>query len=186
MEKSSSTLTQPPRRKPFKVSILFAPIFVPLLFLAAAISIPWTYIHKLKQRRQERKFVEQMKKASRHMSWEEFKQAIGNGEGTAIGEHLSIKGPFRVWWTPEDVPATSPHKWKPEQEQNGAWMEPEFRPFSEWCYARFTNPQSGRAWLVPISEKQRKQLRAMLTNARFVSTCAFRSVREKDTVKVRL
>jgi hypothetical protein len=183
MEESSSTLTQPPRRKPLKVSILFAPIYVPLLFLAAAMSIPWTYIHKLKQRRQERKFVEQMKKASRLMSWEEFKQATGNGEGTAIGEYLSTKGPFRIWWTPEDVPATSPHKWK--REQNVAWMEPEFLPFFEWCYARFTNPQSGMARLVPIPEEERKQLRAMLTSARFVSTCSFRSVREKDTVKVR-
>ncbi len=76
MEEASTPLTQPRRKKPFKVSILFAPITVPLLILAAAISIPWTYIHKLKQRRQERKFVEHMQKAGRLMNWEEFGQAI--------------------------------------------------------------------------------------------------------------
>ena len=182
MEESSTTLTQPRRRKPFKVSLLLAPIYVPLLFLAAAISIPWTYIHKLKQRRQERKFADQMKEARRLMNWEEFRQAIENGEGTVIGEHLSTKGPFRLWWTPEDVPATSPHKWK--REQHVAWMEPEFLPFFEWCYARFTNPQSGQARLVPIPQVEREQLKAMLTRTRFVSTCSFRSLREKDAVKV--
>jgi hypothetical protein len=182
MESSPTAITQPPRRKPYKVPIIFAPIYVPLLFFAGAVSIPWSYILKLKQRRQERKF-EQMRKASRLMRWEEFKQAIGNGEGTAIAEHLSTKGPSRIWWTSEDVPATCPHKWK--RERNIAWMEPEFLPFFEWSYARFTNPQSGLARLVRIPEEERKQLTAMLTSARFVSTCSFRSVREKNTVRVR-
>jgi hypothetical protein len=99
----------------FKVPIIFAPIYVPLLFLAGAVSIPWTYLQKLEQRRQERRFAEQMKKAGRLMQWQEFKQVEANGTGTAIGEYLSMKGPFRLWWTPDDIPATSPHKWKRER-----------------------------------------------------------------------
>jgi hypothetical protein len=140
MEPSPST-AEPPRKTPFKVPIIFAPIYVPLLLLDAAASIPSAYVAKLQQQRSERGFTEQMKKAGRIMQWQEFKQAETNGMGTAIGEYLSTKGPFRLWWTPDDIPATSPHKWK--REQHVAWYEREFAPFFEWCYARYTNPQSG-------------------------------------------
>lgn len=68
-----------------------------------------------------------MKKAGRLMQWQEFKQAQANGMGTAIGEYLSTKGPFRLWWTPDDIHAKSPHEWK--REQHVAWMESEFLPF---------------------------------------------------------
>jgi len=173
---SSPGGAQPPRRKPFKVPVIFAPIYIPLLFLAGALSIPWAYIQKSAQRRRERRFAEQMKRAGRLMQWRDFKQAEANGTGTAIGEHLSMKGPFRLWWTPDDIPATSPHKWK--WGEHVAWLEPEFLPFFQWCYARYTNPQSGLAQLVPVPEEERNQLKAMMTSSRFVSTCSFRSHRD--------
>jgi hypothetical protein len=176
MEEPSTTLAQPPPRKPIKVSVLFAPITVPLLLLAATISIPWTCIQKWNQRRKERRFAEEMKNADRLMDWPEFKQAIQSGAGTAIGEYLSPKGPFRLWWTAEDIPAVSPHQW--QREQHVAWMEPEFLPFFKWCIARYTNPQSGAARLVVVPERERKQLNVMLNGSRFVSTCSFRSLRE--------
>jgi|HubBroStandDraft_4_1064222.scaffolds.fasta_scaffold14632_6 hypothetical protein len=184
MESSPTGVTQPPRRKPFKVPIIFAPIYVPLLFLAGAVSIPWTYLQKLEQRRQERRFAEQMKKAGRLMQWQEFKQVEANGTGTAIGEYPSMKGPFRLWWTPDDIPATSPHRWK--RERHVAWREPEFVPFFEWCYARYTDPQSGLARLVLVPGEEQNQLTKILTSARFVSICSFRSLRETSTVKVGL
>lgn len=179
MEPSPSPARQPPRRKPFKVPVVFAPIYIPLLFLAGAASIPWGYIQKSVQRRQERIFADQMKKAGRLIEWQEFKHAEANGEGTVIGEYLSMKGPFRLWWTPEDVVTASPHKCK--REQHFAWAEPEFLPFFEWCYARYTNPQTGVARLVPVPESERIQLKAMLTSTRFVSTCSFRSLRERHS-----
>ena len=180
MKESPGTLRSLPNKKAFKVSILFAPIYVPVFFLAAAISIPLTFIDKLKQRRQERKFAEQMREAGRLVDWQQFKQEKETDAGTAIAEYLSPKGPFRLWWTPEDVSAASPHIWK--REQHYAWMEEEFRPFFEWCYARYTNPRTGLARLVAVPEGERKRLKTTLTNARFVSTCSFRSVREKSTV----
>ena len=143
MESSSAAVSKPRTKKPFKVPIVLAPIYVPLFFLGAAVSIPWTYIQKSVQRRRERQFTEQMKKAHRLMDWQAFQQAQQNGTGTAIGEYLSTKGPFRLWWTAEDIQALSPHEWK--REQHFAWIEDEFRPFFEWCYARYTNPQSGTA-----------------------------------------
>jgi hypothetical protein len=124
-----------------------------------------------------------MEKSGRLMGWQEFRQAIDSGAGTVVGEYLSTKGPFRLWWTAEDIPAISPHQW--QREQHVAWMEPEFLPFFEWCYARYTSPQSGVARLVAVPEAERKQLSAMLNGSRFVSTCTFRSIREKRAVKVR-
>lgn len=179
MQPSPPTDKRPPRRKPFDVPVVFAPIYIPLLFLAAGVSIPWTYLQKSQQRRQERRFAEQMKKAGRLMHWQEFKQA--EGTGTAIGEYLSTKGPFRLWWTADDIPATSPHEWK--RERHVAWWEPEFAPFFEWCYVLYTNPQTGLARLVLIPQEERNQLKAILTGTRFVSTCSFRSLREIGTVK---
>ena len=175
-------VTQPARRKPFTVPAIFAPIFVPLLFVAGAVSIPWAYIQMARQRRQERRFAEQMEQAGRLMPWQEFKQAVANGTGTAIGEYLSTKGPFRLWWTPDDIPATSPHKWK--RDQPVGWMTPEFLPFFQWSYARYTNPRSGLAQLVPVPEKEQNQLlTSMLTSSHFVSTCSFRSLRESHSAK---
>jgi hypothetical protein len=177
MESSPGT-TQPARRKPFEVPIVFAPIYIPLFFIVGALSIPWTYFQKSRQRNQEKKFAEQMKKTGRLMRWEEFQRTEPNGEGTAIGEYLSMKGPFRLWWTPDDIPATCPHNWN--REKHFAWMEPEFLPFFQWCYARYTNPQTGSAHLVLVPDEVRarsKAMLAMLTSRRFVSTCSFPSVR---------
>src|SRR5262249_23568305 len=137
MEDSAASSPKPVRR-PVKIPVIFAPIYIPLFLLLAAASIPWTYVHRAVQRRQERKFREQMKGAGRLMQWDEFKQVETSGEGTVIGEYLSMKGPFRLWWTPENVQVESPHNWK--REHHFAIAEPEFLPFFEWCYARFTSP----------------------------------------------
>ena len=171
----SAPVTQPARRKPFTVPIIFAPIYVPVLFLAGALSIPWGYIQRSRQSRQEQRFAEQMKRSGRLMQWHEFKDAEANCTGTAIGEYLSMTGPFRLWWTPDDIPATSPHKWKWE---HIAWMEPEFLPFFRWCYRRYTNPQSGMAQLVSVPREDRNHLKTILASSRFISTCSFRSLRE--------
>jgi hypothetical protein len=176
MEKLSTTFGQPPRRETIKVSALFAAITIPLLLLAAAISIPWTYIQKFNHRRKERGCAGDMRKANRLMEWQDFHQAMQRGAGTAIGEYLSPNGPFRLWWTPDEISATSPHKWK--REPQGAWIEQEFLPFFQWCYGRYTNAQSGVAFLVPVPEELRNQLNEILTSGRFVSTCSFRSIRE--------
>ena len=166
---------KPKRGRPYKVPIIFLPIYLPLLLIAAAISIPWTRIHRLRQHRAEGKFAEQMNTAGRLMKWKDFELAIESGDGTIIGEYLSTKGPFRLWWTPEDIPALSPYRC--DREHHMGWPEPEFQPFFQWCYAQFTNPQSGRAQLVRVPETERKELKRKLAGARFVSTCSFPSLR---------
>jgi hypothetical protein len=81
----------PTQREPSKVWILFSPIYVPLLLVAGALSIPWAHVQKQRQRRQERQFAEQMESSGRLMTWEAFKSALESGQGTAIAEYLSMK-----------------------------------------------------------------------------------------------
>ncbi len=146
-------------------------LLIPVLFIGAAISIPWVYIQRRVRRRREKRFTEEMQAVGRHMTWKELELAIANNQGTIIGEYLSSKGPFRLWWTEEDIPAVSPYKC--DRKEHVAWFEPEFAPFFEWCYARFTNPQSGIARFVVIPAEEHKKLYEKITRARFVSTCSF-------------
>lgn len=166
------------RGKLREVSILFLPIYLPLFLIAGAISIPWTYVQTLRQRRQERRFEARMKASGRLMTWRELELAIVNKRGTVIGESMSTKGPFRLWWTPDDIPAVSPHRF--ERGHHWAWPEPEFFPFFDWCHAHYTNPKSGFARLVTSSERERRELAKNLAGVRFVSTCSFPSLRNKQ------
>ena len=121
MEDSSTTLfkrapntsnqlpSNPESKNSRRISIVFLPIYLPLFLIAGALSIPWTYALKLRQRHREKQFAKQMEPSGRLITWKEFESAIENGRGTAIGESLSMKGPFRLWWTPEDIPVVSPY-----------------------------------------------------------------------------
>jgi hypothetical protein len=173
-DKPHPARTEPPAepegKKGTYIPMPFSLLFIPVLFIGAAISIPWGYVDNLVKRRRERRFADQMQAVGRLMTWKEFESAIENKQGTIIGEYLSCKGPFRLWWTGEDIPAISPHKWERE---NLPWYEPEFAPFFDWCYARFTNPQSGTARLVIVPAEERKGPNKKFEGARFVSTCSF-------------
>src|SRR5580700_6606649 len=125
MEQSFTTLFKraPELSKPKKImlGVLVFPFFLPLMILYA-ISIPWTRISRLNQRRKERRFTEQMSASGRLMTWKALQLALEHRQGTVIGEYLSLGGPFRVWWTSDDIPAVSPHRW--EREKRLAWLEP--------------------------------------------------------------
>jgi len=157
--------------------IVVFPFFLPL-FAIGGISICWTYLDKLRQQRKERQFSEQMRDANRRITWQEFKEATEDGSGTIIGESLSPKGPSRIWWTTENIPASSPHKWN--REKHLAWPEPEFLPFFEWCYENFTSPKSGRAQLVVIPEIEGKDLLKNFTGVPFVSSYSSPSLRSQE------
>jgi hypothetical protein len=170
-----------PTRKGIKIPVVFFPIYAPLLLLAAAIGIPVSHFLLWKQCIDERKFIAKMKSARRFMKWDDFKQAMERNEGTAIGEYLSMKGPFRLWWTPENIPTTSPYRC--DRENHFVFPEEEFAPFFEWSYGRFTHPQRGLARLVEVPEEERKDWTKTLTGGRIVSACSFRSIRERSEFK---
>jgi hypothetical protein len=74
-----------------------------------------------------------MSAAGRSMSWREFEMVLEKRQGTIIGECLSEKGPCRLWWTPENVRAVSPHKCYPLGPSPdlyfGPYIDPDFAPF---------------------------------------------------------
>ena len=149
----------------------FSLLLIPVLFIAAGISIPWIYIDRRMKQRRERRFANEMQAVGRSIAWKELEAAIENNQGTIVGEYLSGKGPYRLWWTEEDIPAVSPHKWK--RDLHFAGFEEEFVPFFQWCYERYTNSQSGTAKLVIMPPKEHKGLDEKLKGTRFVSTCSF-------------
>ena len=120
---------------------------IPVLAVAAAVSIPVAGISLFFKRRGKTRFAARMKDAGRWISWAEAHSEVEQGRGTFIEETLSLKGPFRLWWTPEDIPAASPYPCRFEAFAEGLF-EPEAIAFFEWCQSRFTNPESGIARLV--------------------------------------
>lgn len=150
-----------------EVGIIFLPIYLPFLIIAALISIPWGYVREFIVRRNERKFASHMASAGRAINWDELQNAIETGQGTLIAETSSFKGPWRLWWTPADVRMVSPHKC--DAGPGFEWLKPEFQPFWRWCYEQFTNPESGTARLVSVPDDELKRLYEKLPTLRAVS-----------------
>ena len=95
---------------PFPFSALLGILAVPVLFVAAGVSIPVTLVREWRARRREERFAAQMRKIGRSISWAEARSEVERGHGTFIGEYLSLKGPYRLWWTSVYVSVSSPHK----------------------------------------------------------------------------
>jgi hypothetical protein len=145
---------------------------LPLILIALLLSIPYSHFRRALIRRSERKFTEQMKKAGRFMPWDEFECAVDGGSGTAIIESLGIHGPVRLWWTPEDVPALSPHEFQRGAEF--ASLDVKNAPFFRWCCARYTDPASGGALLVDVPKGKLRAFQERLKAARLVEICTAR------------
>src|SRR6202022_2694008 len=47
---------------------------------------------------------DEMKAADRLISWSEARSQVDSGRGTFIGESLPGNGPWRLWWTSEEIP----------------------------------------------------------------------------------
>ena len=133
--------------------------------------MPVTYVMRFLQRRSERRFARAMMAAKRAMTWEDFELALREKRGTAIGEYLSLKGPFRLWWTEDDIPSVSPYNY--DRGNHFAYWDSEYAPFFNWCRSVYTASGAGSAKLVQVPDGHRINLKAMLNGARFVSICSF-------------
>jgi hypothetical protein len=164
------------RKKPVKVSPLLMPIYLPLLFVAAVIAVPWNQIRRLRIRQQEKRFADLMHARGRLMTWEDAETRIDNREGTIVGEYLSIKGPYRLWWTSENISELSPVACSGNEDHD--WLDPQYAPFFEWCWNRYTNPENGIAVLVQLRGNRRVLLKDKIKKARYVSSCSFKPKRD--------
>jgi hypothetical protein len=120
--------------------------FVPVLAVAAALSIPVGLVVVAVQNKRERSFKKRMNAAGRLMEWRNFEQVLHEGQGTVIVEGHSLKGPFRWWWTGENLYEICPFPLV-------TWLETTpndecYRPLAEWCRREYTSIDRGRALLV--------------------------------------
>jgi hypothetical protein len=127
-------------------------LFIPVLAIAAGISIPVAIVASRVMRRREKAFRRHMQACGRVMEWADFIRAVDESRGTLIEERYSLKGPVRWWWTLENVYEVCPHAIVD-------WLtmlhEPSFRPVSEWFRERYTSPDQGKAFLVSLENRPR-------------------------------
>jgi len=126
--------------------ILVFVLALTLILIVAVASIPASLIEQSRMRRRERRFAADMKSAGRLISWVDARSEVDNGHGTFIGESVVPRG-YRLWWTPEDIPVISPY---PCYFEGFKLPDREHALFFEWCWTRFTSPDSGIARLVDI------------------------------------
>lgn len=131
------------------VGVLVLP-FLPLVFLAAAISIPYTKIRRRRMARREDRFKESMKLSGRVMDWAELVRELDLGNGILIVERFSFKGPVRLWWTSDDLYKTCPY---PLVDWFTMAQDAAFDPVRDWCNARYTGA-TGEAMLVRATKDQ--------------------------------
>lgn len=158
-------------------SVEFGPIigtfvFLPLMVVAAGLSIPYGYAKRISDERKARCFEERMKSANRLLSFEEFERKLRSNEGTYISEYRA-KGPHRFWWTSDNL-----YKMSPVAIVSDLTMsvdpDPAVKVFARWCFDRYVSPNNGKAFLVAMPRERGLSLKEKLRNARGVSVLSVR------------
>ena len=135
-------------REPVNLGVVGGILVLPLLLVGALLSIPCTWVWRNVQSRKEARFAEAMKRVQRSISWEEAEHHVSGKQGTLICETLSMKGPSRLWWTPDFVPDVSPFPYVRSKDKEHICFEKEFAAFGKRCFERYTSPTCGKAVLV--------------------------------------
>ena len=157
---------------PFPFSALLGVLFILVLLIAAPLSVPISWTMRYFERRREDRLAIALRGRGRSISWQQAKAEVGLGHGTLIGEYLSLKGPFRLWWTPESIAEISPY---PCCFEKLPWGIEEAAAFFLWCRSEFTDVPNGRALIVGRTAVASAEIRNPLEEAclrhRFVSVC---------------
>jgi hypothetical protein len=91
-----------------------------------------------------------MESRGRYIAWADLLPRLEAGVGTLIIDY-GDNWPIRLWWTPDDVMAMAPCK--PSGEDRLLYMllgEEERDPFVQWCCSRYTDLESGCAYLTVL------------------------------------
>ena len=137
-------------RKPVKFGPVASLFFLPLLFVAGALSIPYGLVRRRVVAHRERQFSHFMKGSGRTMEWASFIREMNDGHGTLIVERFSFKGPIRMWWTGDDVYEVCPY---PLVDWLTMARESRFDAVRDWCHSKYTS-NTGSALLVDGSNEQ--------------------------------
>jgi len=145
-------------KRPIHIPMPLSLLLVPLLFIGAGISIPFSLVQRRIQRRREHTFRLEMEARGRILGWQDFMHALEEARGTIIEERSSFKGPVRWWWTTENVRELSPHA-------SADWLtmlnDESYQPFAIWCRQRYTSPDNGHALLVATDCALKGEVRAL-------------------------
>jgi hypothetical protein len=143
------------REKPINLGPIGGLLLLPLLLVAAVISIPYEKIRRRRVARREDRFMECMRLRERVMKWEDFIRELDGGNGMLIVERFSFKGPIRLWWTRENVYKTCPYSFVDWETMA---FDASFDPVRDWCRTRYTGA-SGEAMLVSGTKDQWRTIR---------------------------
>ncbi len=163
-KKTSSTVAAPN----WIVSALLLPLSIPLLVVMDM----GRWVAAPLGRRRERAFVSLMAGRGRVMELGAFEAAMARGEGTAIDEAVTSEGPWRIWWTGEDVGAVSPHPVAVGEWVMLAW-ESRWFPFFGWAAGRYLDVEKGTARLVAVPAAERRRVVEIVRGGRYVTVCSF-------------
>ncbi len=158
-ERPGSTQTQPSTA----MGAVIAVAVVPVLFVGACLAVPYTVGARWLRSRGEYKLRLLMKSRGRLMTWAEFVRTMRERGGTCIEEKFSPKGPWRFWWSPEDVQRGSPHEivdWFTMRKGR------QHETFVHWCRARYTSAENGSAVLVDAARVSRREIYALWAECR--------------------
>ena len=147
-------LSNKPIRLGRAASFLLLPL-LPLAFLAAAMSIPYTKIRRSRMARREGRFAESMKLRGRVMEWADFVREVDHGNGMLIVERFSFKGPIRVWWTRDNLYKMCPF---PMVDWLTMAKDSAFDPVRDWCNTNYTGA-TGKAMLLTGTDNQWRTIR---------------------------
>lgn len=168
MRQSGESVARKKGRREF--GPLWSPIFVPLLFIAAGLSIPYALGRIAYWKWKEKRFAEEMRKLGRTINFDEVVSKLKSGEGTVIHEWYTVlKGPVRHWWTPDDVLSISPYPCADRL----AMASRRFRSLVEWFFCQYTSPEEGKAVLFVMNSRQKKAFAALEDKLRVVDIPTF-------------
>lgn len=160
--------------KPIDTGYVGCLIFIPLLFVAAALSFPYGVAMNFLNRRRERRLMAGMASGGRVIGWTDFTREIMQNHGTVIMEWESYKGPTRWWWTPDEVRVKSPCLLP---DSNEVVYESEFQSFYTWCYETYTDPAAGEGMLVECTSEQKQSFKEQIRSGNAVITWTPRAPR---------
>lgn len=154
------------QHQPKQFGVFVGLLLLPLLFVAAAFSIPYGLIAMTLYRVREKRFAKRMAERGRIINFESFLQSSESGQGTVICEWKSkFKGPIRLWWTGDDLFADTPF---PIVDREELPLKTNEQPFTRWCFDKYIDPSKGKALLLAVTKEQRKIVSEKLDHIRRV------------------
>jgi hypothetical protein len=129
-------------RKPIEIGPVLG---IPLLLVAALLSVPYVLGAIVYIAWRERQFFRHLRSQCRTLPWGEVEQHLRAGEGTLVIEQAQ-KQSHRLWWTPDDIPSLAPVPIPPFADVDFVFIAPD-EPFAAWCFQRYLSSATGSAFL---------------------------------------